>query len=208
MDRYPSPLSCLHPSNALTYVSLLAAVAAIGGAVLGSAHAAGALIGIAVVADTFDGRFARLFDRDRMMSDFGAQLDSLSDAIAFGIAPPVCAAVLALPPTPEITVAVIVWLLAAFVFAACAITRLGFYNLSPHGDSGFIGVPVPVAALIWATILVFRPPAPAAAVAFMAIGAAMISPLSIPRPAGARLALFIAWPVVVIAIHAARMWPD
>ena len=54
----------VHPSNLLTYTSLAAAVgamAAAGGA-RGTAPA-GALLAIAALADTFDGRFARCFTR-------------------------------------------------------------------------------------------------------------------------------------------------
>ena len=82
-----SPLGAFHRANALTYVSLMTSIGAIAEAFHGSASAAGALIAAAVIADTFDGRFARLFQRSNGERALGVQLDSLSDAIAFGIAP-------------------------------------------------------------------------------------------------------------------------
>ena len=57
--------------------------------------AAGALIALAAIADTFDGRFARLFAADAGQVGLGAELDSLCDACTFGLAPVVCTAALA-----------------------------------------------------------------------------------------------------------------
>ncbi len=96
-----SPAGAFHRANALTYGSLLAGVMAIGASLAGRSGLAGALIALAVIADTFDGRFARMFVRSPSERDFGVQLDSLSDAIAFGIAPSVCLAALA-PSWPRI----------------------------------------------------------------------------------------------------------
>ena len=63
-----SPLAAFHRANALTYVSLLASIAAIAAAFRGGASHAGALIAVAVIADTFDGRFARMFARSALLS--------------------------------------------------------------------------------------------------------------------------------------------
>ena len=94
MTAPASPLRAFHASNLLTYASLVAGVGAIAFAARGNRSAAGALIAMSVVADTFDGRFAGLFRRTAMQRQVGVQLDSLSDAIAFGIAPAVCMAAL------------------------------------------------------------------------------------------------------------------
>ena len=56
---------------------------AIAAALSGHAGAAGGLIALSVIFDTFDGTFARLFARTPQQRALGAQLDSLSDAIAF-----------------------------------------------------------------------------------------------------------------------------
>ena len=198
-----SPARCLHHSNLLTYLSLAAAIAGIAGAARGSAAAAGGLIALAALADTFDGKFARLFARDGEMSAFGRELDSLSDAIAFGVAPAVCG--LLLTPPDSRTVGELVWWAAAFAFAASAITRLGFYNVVSERAEGFIGVPVPAAALIWSSVLLTTPSAGTMALVFATTAAAMIAPLRIPRPAGAGLAAFVLWPAMVIGAHLARM---
>src|SRR3982751_1562285 len=91
----PQPSAALDVRNLLTYVSLLCGIGALAAAVNGRAALAGLAIAVAVIADTFDGRFARRFLSDATRQALGVELDSLSDAIAFGIAPPLCAGLLA-----------------------------------------------------------------------------------------------------------------
>ena len=194
-----SPAGSFHPSNLLTYLSLFAAVVAMLGAMEGQAAMAGALIAIAVIADTFDGAFARRFSRTDTQRAFGAQIDSLSDAIAFGIAPVVCAAILAAlgwggPSGPA-------FLLAGFAYAACAITRLAYFNVHHDQQRGFVGVPVPVAALIWSTALLFAPTTTTHTIVFAVSAVLMVAPLRIPRPAGVGLIVFALWPLTVAAMH-------
>ena len=145
----PSPASFIHISNALTYLSLLMGVGAIAAALSGSADAAGALIAAAAIADTFDGWFARRFTRSPELASMGVQLDSLADAVTFGIAPVVVAGVLFRPSGGA---GEWIWWGSAFVYAACALTRLGFYNVWQGEMSGFVGLPTPVAALFWSTL--------------------------------------------------------
>lgn len=200
MTAIASPLRAFHVANALTYASLLAGVTAIACAANGLEPAAGALMALAVIADTFDGRFARLFDRTDAELAIGIQLDSLSDAITFGIAPALCAALL-IPASGSSSLSLqVLWWMSIAAYAACAVTRLAFYNVTCESQSGFIGLPVPVAALIWATALLFAP-GPAASVAlFATTAAAMVLPLPIPRPTGLGLAAFACWPMAVIAL--------
>jgi CDP-diacylglycerol--serine O-phosphatidyltransferase len=197
-----SPLAAFHRANALTYASLLSAIGAIASAYAGSAAAAGALIGLAVLADTFDGWFARLFRRTPEERAFGAELDSLSDAIAFGAAPCICMALIA--PRLDGWQAM-AWWIAFAAFASCAITRLAFYNVTHERATGFVGLPAPVAALVWATALLIDPGATVSILVLFATAVAMVMPVPVPRPAGPGLAVFAAWPVVVIVAHIAGM---
>lgn len=196
-----SPLAAFHRANMLTYVSLLAAIAALAAASRGFAPVAGALVAAAVIADTFDGWFARQFPRTGEEHSLGVQLDSLSDAIAFGVAPSLCMALLL--PRGSVWVEV-GWWLACAAFAACAVTRLAFYNVTHESAHGFVGLPVPVAALIWSSVLLLDPGRTAAAFVMLATAAAMVAPLRLPRPTGAGLAAFAVWPLAVIVLHALR----
>ena len=91
----------------------------------------------------------------------------------------------------------------AAVYAACGVTRLAAYNVT-EDNSGFIGVPMPVAALVWSSLLLVSNQAALSAWPFLLLGAAMVLPVRIPRPAGARFALFAVWPLAVTLVHAAR----
>ena len=196
--RATSPVGAFHRGNILTYLSLLAGTMAIGMALAGRSGTAGALIAIAVIADTFDGRFARMFARSPAEREIGAHLDSLSDAIAFGIAPCICLAQTAPDGSAWVY---LLWWGACFTFAACAITRLAFYNVSHNSTEGFIGLPVPVAALVASSVLLAGPSSLTAAFAMVVAAAAMVVPLRLPRPTGYGLAMFVLWPVALVGLH-------
>ena len=193
-----SPARAFHPRNILTYAGLLLGCGAGSAALLGHIGAAGALVALAVIADTFDGRFARLFPTRGLEPAIGVELDSLCDACTFGMAPVISTAVLAVHAHSG----VLIWV-AGFFYLMAALTRLAFYNVTHDGLPGFVGIPVPVAALIWSSTLCFTSNPNALALALVSTGTAMIAPLPIPRPAGAGLLLFALWPVAVAAGHVA-----
>ena len=196
-----APILDVHPSNLLTYTSLaaaLGAIAAAGGR--GGAALAGALLAIAALADTFDGRFARSFARTERQRRVGRQLDSLVDMVGFGITPVVVFATLS---PPEGVIVAPVWWIAACAYVLAAATRLSFYN-AEEDDAGFVGVPTPVAALIWATYLLVATPPWIVPALFIVVGAAMVLPLTIPRPRRLALAAFALWPATLIVLHATR----
>ena len=94
--------------------------------------------------DGLDGRIARLL---RAQSKFGAELDSLSDNIAFGAAPALIMFLWSLHDAPKFG-----WI-AALALAVCCALRLARFNSridaeeQPHKSAGFYtGVPAPVGA--------------------------------------------------------------
>jgi CDP-diacylglycerol--serine O-phosphatidyltransferase len=208
-----SPLRCFHPSNMVTYASLLAGIAAIASAGRNLPGVAGALIALAVILDTFDGRFARLFTRQEDQRAIGGQLDSLADAVSFGIAPAMCVVMLWWrPASAGLSTASaglstasagleLLWWMSVFLYVACAVSRLAFYNVSQEQNDGFIGLPAPVAALIWASVLLLNPGIAASTAVFSTTAIAMVLPLPVQRPRGAAFAAFVAWPLLVIAAH-------
>jgi CDP-diacylglycerol--serine O-phosphatidyltransferase len=107
------------------------------------ALALAAIVGAGVL-DGFDGRIARLL---RAQSRFGAELDSLSDNIAFGTAPALIVFLWSLQYAPRLG-----WI-AALALAVCCALRLARFNAridtddQPHKAAGFnTGVPAPVGA--------------------------------------------------------------
>ena len=105
----------------------------------GHYETAALLIILAGVLDGLDGRIARLTGTT---SEFGVEFDSLADIASFGIAPAFLAYEWALVPFHRVG-----WLVA-FLFVACAATRLARFNLQ-HGTADkrfFAGLPSPAAA--------------------------------------------------------------
>jgi CDP-diacylglycerol--serine O-phosphatidyltransferase len=193
------PAGTIHVSNLLTYAALLAGCGAVYLAMI--AHnraAAGAFMAVAVIADTFDGLFARLFNRTGFQSEFGVQLDSLNDAVTCGFVPVI---VLASDSMPATWGAALVWWGCAFLYALCAITRLGYYNLTHDNGPWFVGLPAPFCALVISTSLLWSPHALTAALILVCCAVAMVSPLRLPRPRGVGLAAFVGWALVLVVLH-------
>ena len=148
--------------NLFTIMALCAGFYAIVQAMGGRYSQAAMAIFAALVLDGMDGRIARL---TRTQSDFGAELDSLSDMVSFGVAPALVVYHWALQ---EFAVSKSVqmlgpWLstklgwIAAFVYCACAALRLARFNTNIEvvDKRFFQGLPSPAAAclvagLVWA----------------------------------------------------------
>lgn len=189
-----------HPSNLLTYLAVLCGLGALLASLwLKSWPLAGGLIALCALADTFDGNFARRFARRAEQRDFGIQLDSLADALNFGLVPVTCLGALLSFASAAMSVT---WAAAALAYVISAITRLGAYNLQREQSSDFIGVPTTVAGLIWSTAFLAQPSAVLSALLLALLSLAMVSPLRISRPAGLAMAVFVAWPLVLLVLHA------
>lgn len=112
---------------------------------------AGLLIYLAMLFDAFDGSAARLMNQT---SEFGAQLDSLCDAISFGVAPGYLMLQMMVHSFgPSVTPPFqyhprLLWMIAV-LFVLCAILRLARFNVETEEDDSheyFSGLPSPAAA--------------------------------------------------------------
>ncbi len=135
--------------NLLTSASLLLGFYAISASFAGDFNKAAWAIFIAAFFDGIDGRVARLTNST---SDFGAQYDSLSDLVSFGIAPAFLMLNFALAHSfrPRIG-----WMIA-FLYVVCAALRLARYNIHPTSHKRYFeGLPVPAAALALVFTVIF-----------------------------------------------------
>ncbi len=130
--------------NAITSAALCSGLTGIRFAIGGDFHAAVLAVILAGLLDGIDGRVARLM---KAQSRFGAELDSLSDAIAFGVGPALILYLWSLSAVPRFG-----WFAALALAVSCAL-RLARFNASidlpgqPHKSAGFMtGVPAPVGA--------------------------------------------------------------
>ncbi len=134
--------------NTLTLCGMFCGFYSIMSAINGNfLHAAWAIL-LANIFDGLDGWIARLTNTS---SRFGVELDSLSDLVAFGVAPSVMMYKWALMPFGRLGWA------AAFLFVACGALRLARFNVqtgSP-GSKAFKGMPIPGAASILSSVVIF-----------------------------------------------------
>ncbi|MBZ0157731.1 MAG: CDP-diacylglycerol--serine O-phosphatidyltransferase [Alphaproteobacteria bacterium] len=126
------------------FSGFFAIIAALNGNYL---HAAWAII-LANIFDGLDGWIARLTNTS---TRFGIELDSLSDLVAFGVAPSLLLYKWALMPFGRLGWA------AAFLFVACGALRLARFNIQTGapGSKAFKGMPIPGAATVLASVVIF-----------------------------------------------------
>jgi len=142
-QRHGIPFRAMIP-NAITLLALCFGLTGVSLAIGGEWEKGIGSIVFAGVLDGFDGRIARLL---RAQSKFGAELDSLSDNIAFGTAPALILFLWSLQTAPRFG-----WI-AALALAVCCALRLARFNAridadeQPHKSAGFnTGVPAPAGA--------------------------------------------------------------
>jgi CDP-diacylglycerol---serine O-phosphatidyltransferase len=131
--------------NAVTVLALCSGLSAVQFALAGRFDLCIVAIAAAAVFDALDGGLARLLDAS---SRIGAELDSLSDLVAFGVSPALVFFVWRLDGTR------LGWVVA-LVFAVCMALRLARFNTLidaerrwPFAKEFFVGVPAPAAALV------------------------------------------------------------
>ncbi len=137
------PLRSVVP-NAITVLALCFGLSGVRFAIAQDWEKAVLMILVAAVLDGMDGRIARMLNGQ---SRFGAELDSLSDVIAFGVSPAIILYLWSLQYLPKFG-----WIFA-LAHAVCAALRLARFNANidvedqPHKSAGFLtGVPAPAAA--------------------------------------------------------------
>ena len=99
------------------------------------------LIALAAVFDFFDGFTARLL---HAVSPLGKELDSLSDAVSFGLAPGMVLYNMLVQYEPGSGVAYIAMLIPVF-----GALRLAKFNVSTDQSTTFTGLPIPANAIFW-----------------------------------------------------------
>ena len=147
LPRVPLQRGIIILPSAFTLGNLFFGVYAIVAATRGDFEWAAWFIAFAGILDMLDGRVARF---TRTGTAFGAELDSLVDAISFGVAPAMIAY--------QLYFAEGRWSwTVCFVFIAAAVVRLARFNVEQagHAKNHFIGLPSPTAGMILATYYPF-----------------------------------------------------
>jgi CDP-diacylglycerol--serine O-phosphatidyltransferase len=132
--------------NAITVLAMCAGLSSVQFALTGMYAAAIGAIAAAAVFDGLDGRIARLLDATSKM---GAELDSLADAISFGVAPALVVYVWRFEVVDDRAGWVV-----SLIFAVCMVLRLARFNTlleveqPPYAKEFFVGVPAPAGGLL------------------------------------------------------------
>jgi len=203
--RKDLPLTRLLP-NMLTLVSLCSGLTGMRFATEERWHEAVLALVVAAIFDVLDGRVARMLN---IASKFGAELDSLSDAISFGVAPGFVMYEWLLKDDHNVG-----WI-AVLVYAVCTALRLARFNtmLEDHSapawaKSYFTGVPAPggagLAILPLNLVLQFgagvQLPTPVIAVWLILVGGLMVSRLPTLSLKGLRVRPVWVAPIFVLAV--------
>ncbi|MCB8816612.1 CDP-diacylglycerol--serine O-phosphatidyltransferase [Desulfosporosinus shakirovi] len=145
-----NPITARMIPSIFTLANLLFGFLALIWVIEGQYTLAAAMIVLSVLMDSLDGKVAR---RLSVSSDFGKELDSLSDLVSFGVAPAILTYQAILYPQPDYVR--YTGLGIAAVFALCGAVRLARFNML-NITTYFVGVPITFAGGFMALLMFFR----------------------------------------------------
>jgi CDP-diacylglycerol--serine O-phosphatidyltransferase len=134
--------------NLFTVGNLFLGIVAIIMVFNGNHALAAIMVIVAMLLDGLDGRVARALN---VTSEFGKELDSLSDVISFGVAPALIMYEVAFHGFNSATA----WIVTA-IFPICGALRLARFNVIEGTPGYFIGLPIPAAGGILCTLALFH----------------------------------------------------
>ena len=146
-----SPIPARMIPSIFTLANLLFGFFALIWVIEGNFTLAAAMILLSVLMDSLDGKVAR---RLSVSSDFGKELDSLSDLVSFGVAPAILTYQAILQPQQSLLVRY-VGLGIAVGFALCGAVRLARFNML-NITTYFVGVPITFAGGFMALLMFLR----------------------------------------------------
>ena len=139
--------------NLLTIGGLVSGLTGLRFALEGRFEATLVMIALAAIFDGLDGRMARLL---KSTSAFGAALDSLSDAVVFGIVPALSLYLWALQDSGNLAFG------TALFYSVCVLLRLARFDSElpdqpEYRQAFFVGIPAPAAAfLVLVPIVIYQ----------------------------------------------------
>ncbi len=161
------------------------------------------LVIVAMLTDGLDGRVARALN---VQSEFGKELDSLSDVISFGVAPAFIMYVAAFQHLEAAG-----WFATA-VFPICGALRLARFNVVAATPGYFVGLPIPAAGGVLSTLALFHREIPTVflIICTLLLSFLMVSTIKYPsfKKVGIpRSAVWITPIIVAVAILLAVSYP-
>lgn len=190
----------------LTYLGVGLSIFGITQALTGNYDIAVLCLALAGGCDTFDGKVARsMKNRTKEMEIFGVQIDSLCDAICFGVTPAIIAYSLGMKNAFGIIVEI--------VFVLCGVIRLAYFNVleevkrsEPQVEDRkcYHGLPITSIAIIFPILYMFRPLVSnqlfltALPFAMLAIAFLYILDFKLRKPSNAMVAFILVFMAIVV----------
>ncbi len=140
----------------LTYLSLISSMIGCFMSIKGNLSAALILLLLSGFFDLFDGKVARTMKRTRMQMNFGIQIDSLADVIAFGVLPSLI--------VYNSGVNSVIGIIILSLFTLCGLIRLAYYNVCEQERQlseetvrkEYLGLPITSSAIIVPLTFIFK----------------------------------------------------
>ena len=170
----------------------------------GEVEFAAIMVIVAMLLDGLDGRVARALN---VTSEFGKELDSLSDIISFGVAPAFVVYAAAFQDMNSAAA----WTATA-IFPICGALRLARYNVSDCSPGHFVGLPIPAAGGVLATMALFHQELTPSVLLIgeLLLAFLMVSTVKYPKIKRFRMSRTTIWitPIIVaIAVFPAILFP-
>ncbi len=159
---------------------------------------------IGMLLDGLDGRVARMLN---VQSDFGKELDSLSDVITFGVAPAFIMYVVSLQELQMLGIFI------TAIFPICGALRLARFNVQAGVPGYFIGLPITAAGGVLATLALYHDFFPLGILAFgmLLLAFLMVSKIKYPnfKKVGIPKAAYWITPIIVgVVVIVAMKFPQ
>ena len=153
---------------------------------------------IAMLTDGLDGKLARALNAQ---SEFGKELDSLSDVISFGVAPAFLMYVTAFQHLGTAG-----WVVTA-IFPIFGALRLARYNVADGTPGYFIGLPIPAAGGVLSTLALFEADIPPMVMLVLTVALAfmMVSTFKYPSFKKAGISNKVVWLAGVVLVAGAAV---
>jgi CDP-diacylglycerol--serine O-phosphatidyltransferase len=162
--------------NFITTIGLFFGFYSMSFSLKGNFYMAAIMILLAGFIDGIDGRVARATNST---SAFGKEYDSLSDVIAFGVSPALLAFLWQVNQFGRLG------FIACFLFVACGALRLARFNTDTGDITGFVGLPIPIAAAAVSSMVLLSKqigaiPPPVILIVMYALSFMMVSTIRYP----------------------------
>ena len=176
----------------LTFIGIFCCVIGVSFCFEGNVLISSILLVIAGICDCFDGYVASLVKRTDKEKQYGIELDSLVDAVCFGMYPIIISASLGYTS--------IINMIIYCIYIFCGITRLGYFNVDEENTKHFKGLPITTISFILPIILIFTQSEIVLMITFLSVAILFVTNIKINKVDLKTKKLFLLTAIIIIAL--------